>query len=362
MDMSNETPKSGKSFSTPQLFNVIIQLLLVALLISWCFLIIAPFIYPVVWAAILAVTLYPVHRSLTKKLGGKSTWASVTITVILLCVLIVPAVWLGLSTADELKGIITDYKAGLITIPPPREEVKGWPVIGNKAHAIWVQASQGIESLAQKYPEKFRSALAFVIGLLASTSKGVLFFTFSIIISGVFLSYADSAESFSRNLFKRLIGANSNIDVTQISAITIRNVVKGILGVAFIQSTLAAIGFIIAGVPAVGLLTLLCLILAIVQISILPVSICVIIYIWSTGTTLTATLLTIWLILVGLSDNVLKPWLLGKGAPVPMLVVFLGSVGGFILSGFLGLFTGAVVMSLGYKLFSLWLTQPDTDT
>jgi predicted PurR-regulated permease PerM len=359
MDISNDTPKSVKSFSKPQLFTTAIQLLLAALLISWCFRILAPFVNPVAWAAILAVVLYPVHQKLTSKLNGKSTWASVIITVILLCILIVPAVWLGLSTADQIKSIMADYKAGLITIPPPRENVKGWPVIGNKAHEIWVQASQGIESLAKKYPDKSRSALATIIGLLASTGKGLLLFTFSIIISGVFLSYADSASGFARNFFGRLMGSNSNIDVTYIAAVTIRNVVKGILGVAFIQSTLAALGFIIAGIPAAGLWTLLCLILAIVQIGILPISICIIIYIWSTGTTMTATLLTIWLILVGLSDNVLKPWLLGKGAPVPMLVVFLGSVGGFILSGFMGLFTGAVVLSLGYKLFVLWLTQPE---
>jgi predicted PurR-regulated permease PerM len=359
MDINDDQSKSVKSFSKAQLFNTAIQLLLVALMISWCFRILSPFVNPVAWAAILAVALYPVHRRLTNKLNGKTAWASVIITVLLLCILIVPAVWLGLSTADEVKSIIADYKAGLITIPPPRENVKGWPVIGNRAHEIWVQASEGIDSLAQKYPQKFRSALAFILGLLASTGKGLLFFTFSIIISGVFLSYADSASSFTRSLFRRLIGSNSNIDVTQIAAITIRNVVKGILGVAFIQSTLAAIGFIVAGIPAAGLWTLICLILAIIQIGILPVSICIIIYIWSTGTTLTATLLTIYLLLVGLSDNVLKPWLLGKGAPVPMLVVFLGSVGGFILSGFMGLFTGAVILSLGYKLFYMWLTQPD---
>lgn len=359
MDINDDTSRSVKSFSKAQLFNTAIQLLLLALLLSWCFRILSPFVNPVAWAAILAVVLYPVHRSLTNKLNGKSALASVIITVILLCILIVPAIWLSLSTAHEVKDIIADYKAGLITIPPPRENVKGWPVIGNKAHELWTQASQGIDSLAQKYPEKFRSALATIIGLLGSTSKGLLFFTFSIIISGIFLSYAESASSFARNLFRRLIGSSSNIDVTYIAAITIRNVVKGILGVAFIQSILAAIGFIAAGVPAAGLWTLLCLILAIIQVGILPVSICIIIYIWSTATTLTATLLTIWLILVGLSDNVLKPWLLGKGAPVPMLVVFLGSVGGFILSGFMGLFTGAVILSLGYKLFYLWLTQPE---
>ncbi|MBV4358157.1 AI-2E family transporter [Pinibacter aurantiacus] len=355
MDMSNDTSRPVKSVSTSQLFNTIIQLLLVALLISWCFRILSPFINPIAWAAILAVVLYPAHQKLTKKLKGKSTRAAVIITVLLLCILIVPAVWLSFTTADEIKEFVADYRAGNVQLPPPRENVKGWPFIGDKAHELWVQASQGLDTIVKKYPKQTRSALTSIIGLLASTAKGLLLFTFSIIISGVFLSYSEATGRFAKNLFNRLMGSNSTIDVTSIVVVTIRNVVKGILGVAFIQTILAAIGLVLAGVPAAGLWTLLCLILAIIQIGILPISICIIVYIWSTGTTLTATLLTIWLLLVGLSDNVLKPLLLGKGAPVPMLVVFLGAVGGFVLSGFMGLFTGAVVMSLGYKLFTLWL-------
>lgn len=356
MDMSNDTSRTVKSVSTSQLFNTIIQILLVALLISWCFRILAPFVNPIAWAAILAVVLYPAYQKLTQKLKGKSTLAAVIITVLLLCILIVPAVCLSFSTAGEVKDFVADYKAGNVQLPPPREAVKGWPVIGNKAHELWVQASEGIDKVAKTYPKQTRSAVTAAIGLLASTAKGLLLFTFSIIISGVFLSYAEATGKFARNLFNRLMGSNSTIDVTSIAVVTIRNVVKGILGVAFIQTLLAAIGIVLAGIPAAGLWILLCLILAIVQIGILPVSICLIVYIWSTGTTLTATLLTIWLLLVGLSDNVLKPLLLGKGAPVPMLVVFLGAVGGFVLSGFMGLFTGAVVMSLGYKLFTLWLS------
>jgi predicted PurR-regulated permease PerM len=145
--------------------------------------------------------------------------------------------------------------------------------------------------------------------------------------------------------------------MASITALTIRNVVKGILGVAIIQSTMAAIGFIAAGIPAAGLWVLCCLILAIVQLGTLPVAIITIIYAWSATSTLTATLFTIWMIIVSISDNILKPILLGKGAPVPMLVVFLGAIGGFILSGFIGLFTGAVVLSLGYKLFEVWLHE-----
>ena len=150
---------------------------------------------------------------------------------------------------------------------------------------------------------------------------------------------------------------SSYFDMASIAALTIRNVVKGILGVAIIQSILAAIGFIAAGIPAAGLWVLCCLILAIVQIGTLPVAIPVIILAWNGDSTLTATLFTIWMIIVSVSDNILKPILLGKGAPAPMLVVFLGAIGGFILSGFIGLFTGAVVLSLGYKLFEVWMNE-----
>ena len=78
--------------------------------------------------------------------------------------------------------------------------------------------------------------------------------------------------------------------------------------------------------------------------------------------TLTAALLMVWLILVMLSDNFLKPVLLGRGAPVPMLVIFLGSIGGFISMGFIGLFIGAVVLSLGFKLFQAWLESDSSHT
>ena len=76
--------------------------------------------------------------------------------------------------------------------------------------------------------------------------------------------------------------------------------------------------------------------------------------------TVPAVLWSIYLFLASISDNVLKPILLGKGAPVPMLVIFLGVIGGFMLSGFVGLFTGAIVLSLGYRMFMFWLDEDNT--
>jgi predicted PurR-regulated permease PerM len=119
----------------------------------------------------------------------------------------------------------------------------------------------------------------------------------------------------------------------------------------------------VAGVPAAGLWAFICLFLAIIQIGIFPVVLPVIIYMFYSADTLTAGLLTGWLILVSLLDNFLKPILLGRGAPVPMLVIFLGAIGGFLSMGFIGLFIGAVILSIGFKLLRVWLdelSQPDT--
>jgi predicted PurR-regulated permease PerM len=348
-----ENVKEERPFPSRQIINLAIQLLVLGLLLTWCFKILAPFISLVIWGVVLAIALYPLQQKLKKLLKQRGTLAAVIITIVSVLIIILPAIWLGMTIANEVKAFSEAYSAGTLKIPAPNASVKSWPLIGGKAYEIWSKASTGLDSLAQQYPTQVKAVVGTGLGLAASTGKGVLLLTASIIISGVFLSYSESSAKAAKALFNRL--SNNSFDIATISALTIRNVVKGILGVAVIQTTMAAIGFIAAGIPGAGLWVLCCLILAIVQIGTLPVAIPVIILAWNGDSTLTATLFTIWMIIVSVSDNILKPILLGKGAPVPMLVVFLGAIGGFILLGFIGLFIGAVVLSLGYKLFDVWL-------
>ena len=159
----------------------------------------------------------------------------------------------------------------------------------------------------------------------------------------------------ARDLFDRLAGERG-AEFADDATVTIRNVIKGILGVAIIQALAAGIGFAVADVPAAGLWCFLCLLLAIIQVGVGPIVIPIIIFMFYKVNTLTAVILAVWLILVMLSDNVLKPILLGRGAPVPRPVIFLGAIGGFMSMGFLGLFVGAMILSVGYKLFETWLT------
>jgi predicted PurR-regulated permease PerM len=137
---------------------------------------------------------------------------------------------------------------------------------------------------------------------------------------------------------------------------TIRSVTTGILGVAFIQSVLAGLGFLVVGLPGAGLWAVVFLIAAVLQVGVL-VLIPAVVYVFAVSSMTKAVIFLIWCAIVGLSDNVLKPILLGRGVAVPIVVVFLGAIGGFVTLGIIGLFIGAIVLSVGYKLFLAWINE-----
>jgi predicted PurR-regulated permease PerM len=300
------------------------------------------------------------QKRIASRLRGKNGWAASIITVLMLAILIVPAAWLLLSTVKEIKQLAELYRAGQFHIPPPPDNVKGWPVVGNQVFDLWSSANSNLTKLITEHTEQVKVISLKFLDLLASTGKGILLFTLAIVASGVLLAYAKPSGEFAKSLFTKLLG-KMGAEMTDLAEVTVRNVAKGILGVAFIQSMLAGIGFVLAGIPLAGLWIVVCLVLAIVQLGLLPVTVGVIIYIWGHGTTTTAVLLTIWMLFVGIIDNVLKPIMLGKGAPVPMLVVFLGAIGGFMSTGFIGLFTGAIILSVGYKLLQGWLNSTNEE-
>jgi predicted PurR-regulated permease PerM len=126
--------------------------------------------------------------------------------------------------------------------------------------------------------------------------------------------------------------------------------------VALIQSLFAGLGFLVVRLPGAGLWALLFFIFAVLQVGAVAL-IPIVIYVFATTGTTKAVVFLIWCIFVGLMDNVLKPLLLGRGVPVPIVVVFLGAIGGFLAMGIIGLFVGAIVLSVGYKLFLAWLDE-----
>ncbi|MFI5135459.1 MAG: AI-2E family transporter [Chitinophagales bacterium] len=358
--MENSTNSSGNNkINVESIIDICLRITALAALLIFCYKILEPFISLMIWSIVLAVSINPMFHSVKKLFRGRGALAAVSITVLFLAVLITPIVWMSISTGMSLENLGEQIKAGNVSIPPPSQSVASIPLIGKPIYDAWSLASTNLAQLASEYKDEIISVGTRIASMVASIGKGILLLAAAIIASGVLLAYGTAAGNFGRSLFVRLAGDRGK-EMFSVAEVTVRNVTKGILGVAFIQAMFAGAGLFIASIPFAGLWTLLCVLLAMMQIGILPVSLGAIIYAWTNLSTGMAIFITVWMGFAGIIDNILKPIMLGRKAPVPMLVVFLGAIGGFINSGFIGLFTGAILLSLGYKLMMAWMYTDET--
>ena len=323
-------------------------------LLVWCYKIISPFIMPVLWGIIIAVSIYPVFKKLVSILGNREKLAATLLTLFALSLLIVPTVFFLESTVTSMQTLGKKIEEGSLAVPPPSEKVASWPVVGKPLHDVWMLASENIGAAIQKFKPQIKKIAPKLLSAAAGLVFTILQFIISIIISGALLVYAQSSERTAQTVFTRLMGEQKK-DFTKVAGATIRSVVQGVLGIAFIQAVLAGIGMLAVGVPAAGLLALVVLFFAIVQLPGILVLGPVIVYVFTITDTTPAVIFMIWSLVVGLSDNFLKPLLLARGVDTPMLVILLGAIGGMMTSGIIGLFVGAVVLTLGYTVFTALL-------
>ena len=341
--------------STTSVYDTTIRLFILILIVAWCLMILYPFVSIILWSLILAMAMNPLHSLLAKKMGGRPKLASIIIIFSILAIIILPTGLLIGGLVDQVKELKVIYDKGELTIPPPTEKVKEWPIVGEKLYDTWQSASVNLEKLIIKYQDQLLTVGKKVGTGILSAVGGVVQIVVALFIAGILLAIGGAGES-TRRFFRKLAG-NRGDELADMIVKTVGSVVKGIIGVALILALLNGVIFLLAGVPYAGIWTLLAFILAILQLPLFFITLPVIIYMFATKELMPAIVWTALLLVAGLSDNILKPILLGKGAPVPMLVIFIGVIGGFIFSGFIGLFTGAIVMSVGYKLFVGWINS-----
>jgi predicted PurR-regulated permease PerM len=326
---------------------------LAILLATACLLILRPFIPLLTWGIIITVATYPGFRKLQNVFGGREKLSAVVCTVILLAVLIVPAILLGLGLVDGIQAVTAHLKEGSAIVPPPPPTIESWPVIGAPLKTVWDLASRDLTEAVRRFAPQIKTVLPGLLSASAGIGLMVLQLSLSILVAGVLLANARAAYEVTCSLAGRLFGEKGP-EFQQLVGATIRSVTFGILGVALIQSAFAAVGFLVVGMPAVGLWTVIFAFAAVVQAGAL-VFIPAVIYVFATASVTKAVIFLGWCIIVGLMDNILKPLLLGRGVAVPVAVVFLGAIGGFVAMGVIGLFVGAIVLSVGYKLSLAWL-------
>ncbi len=317
----------------------------------------------IVWGLIIAIAGYPSYCKLQKLVRGRGGVASILFTVLLLAVLIVPIALLAQTLVDGFQALGVRLHDQTLTIPPPPPSIATWPIVGKRLSDLWRLASDNLSAAIQSFAPQLKMAANGLLAAAAGVGLGVLQFFVSIIIAGFVLANSSQCARVSRSVAIRFFG-NKGAEFEALAGATVRSVTNGILGVALIQSLLAGLGFLAVGIPGAGLCTLIFLIAAVLQAGSLAL-VPAVIYVFATAPAAKAVVFLIWCVFVALIDNVLKPLLLGRGVPVPIVVIFLSAIGGFMAIGIIGLFIGPIILSVGYKLFQAWLDQdiegvPDT--
>jgi predicted PurR-regulated permease PerM len=345
--------RDGRTFDT-RFTDLVIRLTVVGFFAYFSFTLLAPFAIMVIWAVILAVALYPVFASLRRRLGGHGGLAATLLTLLGLVIIVAPLGAVTINVAETTVALVADFENQTVTVPRPPESVRQWPVIGERVHAAWSLASDNLEAAMKRFGPPLLAAAGAIVGKIAGIGFGMLGFAVSVLIAG-FLFVPGPRMGDVVKAFARRIAAERGAHFVDLAAATIRNISRGVIGVAVLQALLVGLILTLFDVPGAGVVAFLVLIFCIVQVGPVPVLLPVVIWAWATKDTGFALLLTLTLVPIAVIDNVLKPILMARGLSTPMLVILLGVIGGTVTYGLIGLFLGPILLGIFYELLMAWM-------
>lgn len=336
--------------------NLVLRIGFIALLFVGSYLILKPFLAMVLWGIIIAVAIFPMHKKFSKVLGNREKLSATLIVFMGISLLVIPSVFFTSSTIDSVKEISTQMDAGTLQVPAPDADVADWPLIGKPIYEAWLQASKSLSGLFEMFAPQIKEFAPSILSFATGLAGTLLLFIVSLIISGALLVNTKSAEKAAKLIFSTLAGKEGK-EFAKLASATIRGVVQGVLGTAVLQTIFLSIGLFAIGFPGAGVVSLIILFVAIIQLPLAVIILPVIIYVFSYANTTPAVIFAIWSLAWGISDSFIKPILMGRGVDIPMLVILLGAIGGMMLGGIIGLFIGAVVLAFAYQTFQAILMK-----
>jgi predicted PurR-regulated permease PerM len=340
-----------------------IGLAIVLLLLLGCLLVMRPFVSALLWAVVLCFASWPFYERLLRWCGNRRTLVASLMTLGMILVILLPFLIVGSTLAENIKDF-TGAVRGWIEKGPP--EPPAWlakiPVIGQKAADQWQILAHDTARLWAESRKLIEPVSSWLLRAGLGLGRGLLGLALSIFIA--FFLFRDGGVYAERlNSAVNRIGGERGQRLLTVAGNTIRGVVYGILGTAFLQAITAGIGFLIAGVPGVGLLSLLTFFFSIVPVlGTGMVWIPAAIWLFYHGSVGWGVFMLIWGAGVASLDNFVKPWLISQGSDMPFLLIFFGVIGGALAFGFIGVFLGPTLLAVGFRIAEEWTSATDKTT
>lgn len=333
----------------------IIGLAAAALLAAACFLVLRPFVSALLWAGILVFVTWPAFRFLTDRMRLPPTGAALVMVLLEFIVIALPILLAAPVRREDIEGI-RDWIERLLREGPPDISplLEGIPFAGAWL-AEWARSFAGdIGGLASVLEPHAGTIAQGLLGVLLAVLSGVAEVVVAILLA--FFIYRDGPAIADKALaiLRKLTGGRAD-HLWELTGNVTRGVVYGLLGTAIVQGFMTAFGLWISGVPQWQLLAVVAGVISILPVGAPLVWIPASIWLFASGSTGWGIFLALYGAL-GISsvDNVIRPWLIARGADLPLLLTILGALGGVFAFGFLGLFLGPVVLALGYSLLKDW--------
>ena len=336
-----------------------LQLLFLGALIFLSVWIVEPFLPAFLWATTIAVATWPVLLQLQTLLGGRRSAAVAVMTVSLLLLLVVP-LYFGIDAIVTNASDLADWASRLstFTIPAPPAWLDALPLVGTRLTAYWreLQAMNPEDLPVQQIAPFLQKAVLWFVSQVGSVGGLMLEFLLTVILSAILYSNGEAAAE-AADQFARRIGGEQGSEVVVLAGQAVRGVALGVVVTALVQSVLAGVGLMVVGVPFASVLTVVLFMLCIAQIGAIPILLPAIFWVFHADGNAIGTVFLVWSVFVGLLDNFLRPALIKRGAPLPLLLIFSGVIGGLIAFGIIGLFIGPVVLAVAYTLLVDWVEE-----
>ena len=332
--------------------------LFIGSLIAISFWILRSFLGATIWAVTIVTASWPLMISSQRWLWGRRSLAVAVMTVVLLCVLVIP-LWLAIGTivanADQIAGWVKSMSD--FEFPPPPAWLAGLPLFGGDLVAAWEKiALAGLQDFMKKLAPYGGTAIRWFAAEVGGFGALVLQFLLTVVFAALLYAKGEHTTSWIERFGRRLAGPRGEHSI-RLAGQAVRGVALGVVVTALAQSVLGGVGLAVAGVPFAAVLTAVMFMLAIAQIGPLPVLGPSVAWLYWSGSTGWGTFLLLWTLVVGTMDNFLRPFLIKKGADLPLLLIFVGVVGGLVAFGLIGIFVGPVVLAVGHTLLSAWVDE-----
>lgn len=333
----------------------VIALIMFLLFLAAAFYTLSVFLGIFTFAVIFAVPFAPLFEKLVKKLGGNRKWAAFLYGLVMVTFIAVPLLYVITALTNyghQLQVLVGDIRNHQIPTLP--EWVTQIPYVGAKIQAFWTALETDPEATLATYSPQIKEWIPKLLHAGGSFISTALELIVGIILSAILLMQGKQILEPLQTFFTKILGSNTGSSLISATGKAINGVAVGVMGTAFLATVVSWIGFTIAGLHIAGGLAALVFLCTVIQVGPVIVMLPVTIWMFSQGHTGWGIFLAIWTLLLLVIDNVVKPILIGKSGKLPILVLFLGVVGGMAAWGFTGMFKGAIVLAIAYTVFMNW--------